>query len=147
MSSIHSLPPSHARDNDHGEASGSSASLTTLLQFWLSIAATGFVGGVMLILLVRLQGGSDEAVSSNDRIVQCLAMVLACTLLLASLLWNRIAFRSVAPRYRLAATLGALVSLVIGLVFSIETMRRPMDVIVVTHPAGDRIVAPSSTAP
>lgn len=137
MPSTQSLSPSHP-------ANSRWAALAQLVQCWSSIFSTGFASGVILILLVRLQG-HEEAGTSNDQIVHILAIALAFTLLAASLIWNRAAFRTIRAGYRIAAGIGATFSLIAGVAISIETMRRPMDMVVTGSPRGDQVVQPSFT--
>lgn len=113
----------------------------------MSFFATGFVVGMLLMLLIRLQV-NDELGTPNDQIVQRLAIVFVATLLLACLAWNWFCFQGLKGGYRIAAGVGAAISLFIAVVVSIETMRRPMDLVVTGGAASnrDQVVQPF-TAP
>jgi hypothetical protein len=137
MPSTQSLSPSHPVNSRW-------TALAQLAQCWASVFSSGFASGVILILLVRLQGHGDAG-TSNDQIVQILAIALAFTLLVASLIWNRAAFRTIKAGYRIVTGIGAIVSLIAGVAISIETMRRPMDLVVTGVPRGDQVVQPSFT--
>lgn len=146
MSTTHLLPPPQTED-ERQSVSDAAPGFMQVVRFWFSIAVTGFTIGMMLILFVRLQGLQGDSASPNDRIVQSLAIAFSCTVMLASLAWNHFSLKEVSKSHRLAAGFGALICFGIGLMLSIETMRRPMDLVVTSDSAGDRIVPPSVTAP
>lgn len=139
MSTTHPLPATQS-------VTLRSTAAWRVLQSWASFFATGFVLGMLLMLLIRLQVNGDGG-TLNDQIVQRLAIFFACTLLLACLAWNWISFLSMKGGYRIAAGIGAAVCLFIAIVVSIETMRRPMDFVVTggAAPTGDQVLQPFPT--
>lgn len=123
-----------------------SAAALRVLQSWMSFFSTGFVVGMLLILLIRLQVNGDAG-TVNDQIVQRLAIVFAGTLLLACLAWNWFSFQGLRGGYRIAAGIGAAISLFIAVAVSIETMRRPMDFVITggTASGEEKVVQPFPT--
>lgn len=101
---------------------------------------------MLLMLVIRLQVNADLG-TLNDQIVQRLAIVFVGTLLLACLTWNWLCFQGLKGVYRIAAGIGAAVSLFIAIVVSIETMRRPMDLVITGGAASnaDHVIQPLSS--